>query len=153
MSGERIATSAKPIVADGEVFCPEQLLHRCLGKLELAQRVLDRFLDNVDQDVEQLRGAVRDNDAGQLARTAHRVKGSSASIAAPRLQRLMADLEAAGRQQEPTEIEVTLELVQTELECLKEVLSQWREGESRTSIPAGGRSVPLSTSIIPGQVL
>lgn len=118
-----------------EVFCPEQLIHRCLGKIDLVQRVLDRFLETVDHDLDSLSGAARDQDHVAMAKTAHRVKGSAASIAAHRLERLMAALEGGQGDVEPDQIDKLLEEVRKETESLKEVLEEWRGTESQRKEP------------------
>lgn len=124
----------------GNVFCPEQLLQRCLGKIDFAQRVLDLFLSKVDRDIEALLDAGQQGNCAQLTQSAHRLKGSAASIAAPRLQKLMSELEKAGRQDAHSDVEQLLSQVQSETQSLKKVLARWRTAAAPVTSPVGSSS-------------
>jgi HPt (histidine-containing phosphotransfer) domain-containing protein len=87
-----------------------ELLGRCLGKRELAQRVLNRFQKQLTDDVVSLQHALDTGDQAVLATVAHRVKGAAANVAAHRLHERAATLEEAARagdwDQLPLEVEL-----------------------------------------------
>jgi HPt (histidine-containing phosphotransfer) domain-containing protein len=121
-------------LAGEHVFSPDELIERCSGKVDFAQRILDVFLNNVQRDVDELLAAARSGNQTQLVQTAHRIKGSAASISAPRMQHLMAEIEAAGRLQEIPELEMLQRRVHTESQSLERVLTRWRSQEQSTSV-------------------
>jgi HPt (histidine-containing phosphotransfer) domain-containing protein len=126
--------------SEEHVFCPEQLLERCLGKIDFAKRVLDVYLSNVHHDVDELLEAVRVKDNIQVVQTAHRMKGSAANIAAERMQRLMTEIEEAGRLDDTPEIESLQQRVHTESQSLERVLLRWRS-EDRTAVASSSDSL------------
>jgi HPt (histidine-containing phosphotransfer) domain-containing protein len=87
-------SSLQPTTA---VFDAEDLLARCLGKIDLAERVLARFCSRFDVDLAELERAVRVEDTDQIARVAHRLKGASATVAATGLASGAARIEELAR--------------------------------------------------------
>ncbi|HVU89234.1 MAG TPA: Hpt domain-containing protein [Pirellulales bacterium] len=67
---------------DDDVLDLEDLKARCLGNLDLVERVLTKFAGQLDRDLEELESAVRTGDASMAAQLAHRIKGIAASVAA-----------------------------------------------------------------------
>ena len=72
------------------------LLRRCLGKRELAARLVRKLVEQAEQDVLAITTALQQNDAATLAASAHRLRGASANVSAEVLRRTAADLEALG---------------------------------------------------------
>ena len=79
--------------ATEEAFCLEDLRRRCLGNLELMERVLAAFQASFSGDLASLTEAAHRRDAEQARRLAHRMKGAAANAAAPQLMQLAAELE------------------------------------------------------------
>jgi HPt (histidine-containing phosphotransfer) domain-containing protein len=79
------------------VFDREDLLARCLGKLEFAERVLAKFTSRFDLDLDQLEQALRSEDPETIAHVAHRLKGASANVGAGRLREKAAEIEESAR--------------------------------------------------------
>ena len=75
----------------------EELHARCMGNLHLVHRVLDKFRTRFPEDMTEIRHAVENGDAGHVARIAHRLKGTSASVSAKGLAEAAADLERLGK--------------------------------------------------------
>lgn len=71
----------------------DALLRRCMGNLQLAERVVDRFLNCFDQEFEQLSLALGNEDMPQLSKLAHRLKGSALTVSAERLADLLWQIE------------------------------------------------------------
>ncbi len=83
----------------------EELLARCMGNIEFAERVLAKFQDSFGQDLESLETELKSENAETVASVAHRLKGSSASVGAPGLNQYAAEIEELGRADRLGEIE------------------------------------------------
>jgi HPt (histidine-containing phosphotransfer) domain-containing protein len=92
-----ISTAQLSSRVPSQVLDMPQLLDRCLGSLDLAERCLVRFEQKLRAELECLQDAVDRDDRTELAQLAHRVKGSAATIAAGGLAQAAAALEAYGR--------------------------------------------------------
>ena len=60
----------------------EALQTRCLGNLDLVDRVLAKFTTQVDSDLDDLERAIEAGNAEQAAQLAHRIKGIAGSVEA-----------------------------------------------------------------------
>ncbi|NUQ61721.1 MAG: Hpt domain-containing protein [Pirellulales bacterium] len=86
------------------VFDSHELVARCLGNLELAERVLAKFRSRFVEDLAELEQAALAEDASHVAIVAHRLKGSSASTAAHALCERAAEIETLARRNAIAEI-------------------------------------------------
>ena len=59
----------------------EELLARCVGRLDLVQRVLDAYVTQMEEDIPQLLSELEAGNSSDAARIAHRIKGASANAA------------------------------------------------------------------------
>jgi HPt (histidine-containing phosphotransfer) domain-containing protein len=82
----------------------EELLARCLGNLEFAERVLATFQKGFEEDLSVLEEQCLSGNADYVASLAHRMKGASANTAAPRLQAQTARIEELARANRTDEI-------------------------------------------------
>ncbi|MGE0379129.1 MAG: Hpt domain-containing protein [Planctomycetaceae bacterium] len=82
----------------------QQLLDRCLGSLELAERCLVRFTQKLQGEVECVQRCVDADDRVELAQVAHRLKGSAATVSAVSLARAAAALENYARGGVPVDV-------------------------------------------------
>jgi HPt (histidine-containing phosphotransfer) domain-containing protein len=73
----------------------EALEQRCLGNLGLMERVLAKFLNQLEADLLLLERAVEEGNAIDAAEIAHRMKGTAGSVEAPQLHRDAAQCEQA----------------------------------------------------------
>jgi signal transduction histidine kinase/DNA-binding response OmpR family regulator/HPt (histidine-containing phosphotransfer) domain-containing protein/HAMP domain-containing protein len=73
------------------------LLHRCMGRQDLARRLIKIFLAQASADVQELETAIREQDAPRLRMVAHRIKGSAANMSAEAVRESASRLEALGR--------------------------------------------------------
>ena len=106
------------------VFGREELLARCMGNLDFAERILAKFQSRVDVDIAELEQAVHAEDVEAIARVAHRLKGASASAAAYRLQERASRLERSARQSSLGEIPAQVEQLRCEWSQFVESASQ-----------------------------
>ena len=73
------------------------LLQRCLGKPDLARRLVEKFLAQARVDLPELEAALREQDAARLRSVAHRLKGSAANVSAAAVRESASRLEVLGR--------------------------------------------------------
>jgi len=73
------------------------LLRRCMGKQDLAVRLVQKFLVQAGADVHDLEAAIREQDAVRLRMVAHRIKGSAANVSAEAVRDTAGRLEILGR--------------------------------------------------------
>ncbi len=78
-------------------FNLEELLARCVGRMDFAERLLDKFLVHFAEDIDRLEQHLEQGDWEELARVAHCMKGASANIAAAGLRDQVAGIEASAR--------------------------------------------------------
>ncbi len=60
------------------------LLGRCMGNRELAIRLLNTFAASLPKDLQSIEGLHEANQYDQIAKIAHRLKGSSANLGSVR---------------------------------------------------------------------
>ncbi len=70
---------------------------RCLGNIDFVQRVLEKFQQRLPEELAELERLLQLGETEQLARVAHRIKGTSANVSAPGLFQAAANIEALGR--------------------------------------------------------
>lgn len=87
----------------------QELLNRCMGNLDFAERILEKFQSRFDADFAELEQAMDAQDSAAAARVAHRLKGASATAAAHGLRQQAATIEELARQQCLAEIPSRLE--------------------------------------------
>lgn len=59
---------------------------RCLGNVDLVDRVVAKFLERLDADLTSLERAIEASDATGVAQLAHRLKGMAANVEARQLK-------------------------------------------------------------------
>lgn len=81
--------------AGGEVLSidREGLIARCLGNLDLVERVLACFEDRFTEDLAELESACRQGERSRVQEIAHRMKGACANAGAPMLMSVSEDVE------------------------------------------------------------
>ncbi len=110
-----------PTPIDGPV-----LLRRCMGRRELAARLIAKLVGQGERDLEAAVQAVQRGDAAALTIAAHRLKGAAANVAAGGLQRVAADLESLGRAGNLTGASPLLERLRAEFARLQSAAAIWR---------------------------
>ncbi len=72
-------------------------LARVGGQLDLLKELAALFIDDYPNDLSQIAASMKDRDAKQLERSAHRLKGSVANFGAPGLWALSSEIERKGK--------------------------------------------------------
>ena len=91
-----------------DVLDLEGLCKRCMGNIDLVQRVLKTFQQRIPGEMEAMEKALEARDTEQIARVAHRVKGSSASVSAAGVARAAAEIEDVSRAGSVTDIPASI---------------------------------------------
>jgi len=120
----------QPIEEAPRPLNPDELLARCMGNIEFAERVLTKFQQCFGEDLAQLEQELFSENVEEIARVAHRLKGASANAAAPALREQAADIEDLARARKITEIPPHLEQLQGAWsQFVEEAASiEWLEG-------------------------
>jgi HPt (histidine-containing phosphotransfer) domain-containing protein len=95
-----------------------ELVERCLGSAELAQRLVTSFRQRMSDALTDLERAVQAGDAPTAAKVAHQLKGSAANVSAAPLRRLLARIEQRARDNQIEETRDTLLELRSELDQL-----------------------------------
>ena len=82
-----------PRSSSAAVLNLDGLHNRCMGNLDLVQRVLHAFQQRLPEELEELEEVLELGDAKQIARIAHRIKGNSANVSAEGLRQAAAEIE------------------------------------------------------------
>lgn len=106
----------------------EQLVRRCMGRIELAERLLKSFETRFPEDLSKIEECLAQDDATGMSRLVHQLKGAAANISAPELYAILVRMELAVRGQQP-------EIAHN---CLAEVHQAWDRFQQFTSL-AGQR--------------
>lgn len=101
----------------------DELLARCLGNADLVERVLTRFQRSIDEELEALERSVDAADAGDIARRAHRIKGTSLSVSAHRLNECAQRLETLAMSDRLDGIDSCIEDIRQEFARLDELIA------------------------------
>jgi HPt (histidine-containing phosphotransfer) domain-containing protein len=99
---------------DESVFDLQELVNRCLGNIEFAERVLAKFQARFGDDIAEIERAVMAEDADTVASVAHRLKGASATAAAKGIQNQAAEIEQLARKRNMEEIPGHLQKLRNE---------------------------------------
>lgn len=92
----------------------DELVDRCLGNLDFVDRVLTRFQTQFDGDFKRLQDACQAADSNEVARVAHLLKGSAASVSARTLQQVASRIENLGRSAQLDDISGHLDTLESE---------------------------------------
>ncbi|MEW4487987.1 Hpt domain-containing protein [Thalassoglobus sp. JC818] len=102
--------SSEPTLTDECVPLIElqKLVDRCLGKLELVDKLINRFKGSLQDSSEQLQQAMDLRNFVELAQGAHRLRGEAANLNATRIAKLALKLETAAREEDDRASQVCL---------------------------------------------
>ena len=104
----------------------KQALVNCDGDEELFREIVQIFLEDTPKRIEALSQAVAADDADQIQKAAHGLKGASANLAAGPLRQASQALEKAGRDGQTALAREGFRRVQHEWERLKKYLTSLR---------------------------
>jgi ammonium transporter, Amt family len=93
----------------------EQLVRRCMGKIELAERLLKSFESRFPEDLSKIEESLRGCDSPTASRMVHQLKGAAANVSAPDLYKMLAQLEEVVRGGQYEEA----------ADCVEEIQQKW----------------------------
>lgn len=93
----------------------EQLVRRCMGRIELAERLLKSFESRFPEELTQIEVCLKEGDPSELSRLVHQLKGAAANVSAPDLHAILTRMEQAVRSEQPEETR----------SCVEEVHEAW----------------------------
>ena len=96
-SGARPEVTSATALPRNEIDYPS-LLQRCMGRSELAGRLIEKFLMQAGTDVQELEMAIQAQDSVRLRSVAHRLKGAAANVSAEGFRESASALEVLGRE-------------------------------------------------------
>jgi HPt (histidine-containing phosphotransfer) domain-containing protein len=100
--------------AASNILDVDGLINRCMGNIELAQRVLEKFQQRLPEELAELESALERGNTDEVARVAHRLRGSSASVSAEGIMQAAAEVEDVSREGRAKDIPVCLEHLRKE---------------------------------------
>ncbi len=94
-------------------------LEKTGGEVDFLEELLDMFIGEFEEKYAALKDAVHQKDAVQIRELAHSLKGSSANLSLTALQETFFQLETAGRDNDLTDTEKKIDLLQIQFNDLK----------------------------------
>jgi HPt (histidine-containing phosphotransfer) domain-containing protein len=114
---------------DGEstaaVWDRGSFLNRCLDDTRLAERIVRKFIAEVQPLAGQLTLAVVSRDGGEVARRSHLLKGTAANVSALALSETLAELEQAARGEDWRRVERLVGAVASRLQEFQAAVDEW----------------------------
>jgi len=104
------------------VFDKEGLIDRMMGDREMAETVIEVFLDDIPKQIESLKQAVQDCDIETSERIAHSIKGAAANVGGEALRELAAQIEAACKNRNTEFVGGALDAIQERFIELKQAI-------------------------------
>jgi len=95
-------------------------VHRCSGRRDFAEKVLQKFRSESVQTLDSLTRAVNERNGQLAARTAHSLKGMAATVAADSLRQAAADAEATAARDDWNALQSQLDHLR---ECVEQCLA------------------------------
>jgi len=83
--------------SNAEVLDLQRLSDRCMGNLDLVERVLEKFEQRLPGELAELEHVLTTGDAAKVTLVAHRIKGNASNISAGGLQQAAAEIEELSR--------------------------------------------------------
>jgi HPt (histidine-containing phosphotransfer) domain-containing protein len=124
---------------DGEVLDVWALCDRCMGNLDLVQRVLDKFETKLPEEMAELERMLDLEDAAKIALVAHRIKGNSSNVSATGLRHAAAEIEDLSRAGRVADARAHLDGLQDQWRRYVESRSELRASiASSAGAPANG---------------
>lgn len=122
--GIRAGSSAAGDSENDGIFDENDFMQRNMHDEALGRDVIAQYLVSAAGTLTLLQEALATGDAKGVLDLAHSLKGASATISAPAMYRLAAEIEMAGKDRELGHSGLLLRGLNDEFECLKSVLAK-----------------------------
>ena len=94
------------------------------GDREFLEELVDIFLADAAQRIEELKDALQKGEAENFSRTAHKLKGSSANMGAVRLTDIASNMEGLGKSSALDDAQALMQPLQEELGRVRDTLQK-----------------------------
>ncbi len=126
----RVVTPRAPDVPAEDTLDPARLVELkqldAGGDPSVTAEIVSTYLRLAPESIDEMRRAVRDDDAAALERAAHRLRGSSANIGARHMAELCARVERGARDGAVSTTEPDLALIEQHLPVLRSAFEAWQ---------------------------
>jgi PAS domain S-box-containing protein len=122
---------APPVSADAsevQVFDKGGMMARLMDDEDLARKVIGRFLDDMPNNIEVLRGYIKDGAASSAERQAHTIKGASATCGGEALRAVALKMEEAAMAGDMESVAANLPELKHQFTRLKEAMNEFAKG-------------------------
>ncbi|MBM84143.1 MAG: hypothetical protein CMJ78_26615 [Planctomycetaceae bacterium] len=106
-------------------------LEPSIEDLDLLKDLAEMFLDLFPEQLAEVRQSVESGDAGELRRSAHRLKGSVSSLGSTVAAQTLVELEVMGRDDELNQAERVYQRLEAEIRRLERTLQRMGAGSDR----------------------
>ncbi len=121
-----VATSApnvaESLMAEINVFDPQEAMKRCFGRQQGFQIMVDTFFKDVEKLLPQMCAALRNGDVVAVGELGHRLKGTLIYLGAKQATEAALRVEQLARSSSASDAEETVAVLERECEALKKVL-------------------------------
>lgn len=117
-------TPLSPVTAHSSlpIWNRKAMMGRLMDDEELALEVMELFIQDIPQQIENLNGYLETGDFPETERVAHTIKGASASVGGERLCAVAFEMEKAARTPNPSVGKAHVNVLAEEFSCLKEAI-------------------------------
>ena len=106
------------------IFDYPAMSERLMDDKELIQTIADAFLADMPVQIEQLKKCITEQDAGQAAAQAHKIKGASSNVGGMALAAVAFEMEKAGKEESLTMISQQIDALEESFEQLKSTMEE-----------------------------
>ena len=106
------------------IYDHQELLKRVGGDEDLSRELLEMFLEEFPHKLEEIKKALKEEEAPMVARVAHTIKGSSANIGANTIREAALEMEIASKDLNLNLANTLVDKIQGEFERLHTFLSE-----------------------------
>jgi two-component system sensor histidine kinase/response regulator len=114
----------KKVAPVNKVFDSKGYFERLMGDKDLACKILDEFIADVPLLFQALKEAIDSGDANSIREQAHSLKGASGNVGAMALERIVHQVELAGKVNDLTKADALFPELKMQFENLRKALSQ-----------------------------
>ena len=102
-----------------------ELTDRLMGNVEIAQRMVNQFLNSSPQEIDLLESTIRIGHPQEIASLAHRHKGTAKTLAAARIAELSSEIEAQSGEGSISNLLSLLDALRGAHKQLQQELDDW----------------------------
>jgi CheY-like chemotaxis protein/HPt (histidine-containing phosphotransfer) domain-containing protein len=106
------------------VFNAEDMMNRLAGNKDLAQVVIDAFLEDIPRQIVVLRELIESGDVQGAERQSHRIKGAASNVGGDVMHTVAAEMEKMGRNGQLADMSLRYYQLEDEFDRLKCILEK-----------------------------